>query len=237
MFDAFVLRFEFQQLSLWFAARASPPTAQSVACVYPCRLKPLKSVTYSRTHRREKPIRTKAVRQSTAYCDRLLLCSAVLRPTALAFLVGFPVSADRSVDASVAFLLCMGPCRCPEQVLGRSIDRSIDRSIHRKTCPDTPPYPTSLFSHLPWLSLPGPAPATSVICAAIEIRELLDRLFSWCDLCLPANEQAFAESHRQKIQKFQVQIVQEMKRSNSARSQVRHSRPEDGIYIWAKRRQ
>jgi len=55
----------------------------------------------------------------------------------------------------------------------------------------------------------------------IEFRELLDRLFSWCDLCLPANEQAFAESHRQKIQKFQVQIVQEMKRSNSARSQVR----------------
>eukprot|EP00752_Nemacystus_decipiens_P011952 g10597.t1 len=53
-----------------------------------------------------------------------------------------------------------------------------------------------------------------------EFRELLDRLFSWCDLCLPANEQAFAESHRQKIQKFQVQIVQEMKRSNSARSQV-----------------
>ncbi|CAM9757732.1 unnamed protein product, partial [Discosporangium mesarthrocarpum] len=52
-----------------------------------------------------------------------------------------------------------------------------------------------------------------------EFRELLDRLFSWCDLCLPANEQAFAESHRQKIQKFQVQIVQEMKRSNSARSQ------------------
>lgn len=53
-----------------------------------------------------------------------------------------------------------------------------------------------------------------------EFRELLDRLFSWCDLCLPGNEQAFAESHRQKIQKFQVQIVQEMKRSNSARSQV-----------------
>ncbi|CAN0072411.1 unnamed protein product [Ascophyllum nodosum] len=53
-----------------------------------------------------------------------------------------------------------------------------------------------------------------------EFRELLDRLFSWCDLCLPANEQAFAESHRQKIQKFQVQIVQEMKRSNGARSQV-----------------
>lgn len=50
---------------------------------------------------------------------------------------------------------------------------------------------------------------------------MLDRLFSWCDLCLPGNEQAFAESHRQKIQKFQVQIVQEMKRSNSARSQVR----------------
>lgn len=54
-----------------------------------------------------------------------------------------------------------------------------------------------------------------------EFRELLDRLFSWCDLCLPANEQAFAESHRQKIQKFQMQIVQEMKRSNSARSQVK----------------
>jgi hypothetical protein len=37
-----------------------------------------------------------------------------------------------------------------------------------------------------------------------EFRELLDRLFSWCDLCLPAQEQAFAESHRLKIQKFQV---------------------------------
>ena len=64
-----------------------------------------------------------------------------------------------------------------------------------------------------------------IVCSFVrtlaEFRELLDRLFSWCDLCLPANEQAFAESHRQKIQKFQVQIVQEMKRSNSARSQVR----------------
>ncbi|CAM9255081.1 unnamed protein product [Phaeothamnion confervicola] len=53
-----------------------------------------------------------------------------------------------------------------------------------------------------------------------EFRELLDRLFSWCDLCLPAQEQAFAESHRQKIQRFQTQLVAEMKRSNSARSQV-----------------
>lgn len=60
-----------------------------------------------------------------------------------------------------------------------------------------------------------------VFCLVLaEFRELLDRLFSWCDLCLPANEQAFAESHRQRIQKFQMQIVQEMKRSNSARSQV-----------------
>lgn len=142
MFDAFVLRFELQQFSLRIAARASPPTAQSVACVYPCRLKPLNSVTYSRTLRREKPIRTKAVRQSTAYCDscRLLLCSAVLRPTALAFLVGFPASADRSVDASVAFLLCLGPCRCPEQVLGRSIDRSIHPFIE-KHAPTPHPIP------------------------------------------------------------------------------------------------
>ncbi|KAG5184825.1 hypothetical protein JKP88DRAFT_354345 [Tribonema minus] len=53
-----------------------------------------------------------------------------------------------------------------------------------------------------------------------EFRELLDKLFSWCDLCLPANEQSFAESHRLKIQKFQMQIVNEMKRTNSARTQV-----------------
>ncbi|CAM9666658.1 unnamed protein product [Chrysoparadoxa australica] len=53
-----------------------------------------------------------------------------------------------------------------------------------------------------------------------EFRELLDRLFSWCDLCLPANDKAFAESGRMKIQKFQMQIVAEMKRSNSTRSTV-----------------
>jgi hypothetical protein len=41
-------------------------------------------------------------------------------------------------------------------------------------------------------------------CMQTEFRELLDKLFSWCDLCLPANEQSFAESHRLKIQKFQV---------------------------------
>ncbi len=27
---------------------------------------------------------------------------------------------------------------------------------------------------------------------------------NWCDLCLPANEQAFAEAHRIKIQQFQA---------------------------------
>lgn len=27
---------------------------------------------------------------------------------------------------------------------------------------------------------------------------------NWCDLCLPANEQAFAEAHRIKIQHFQA---------------------------------
>lgn len=37
-----------------------------------------------------------------------------------------------------------------------------------------------------------------------EARENLELLVSWCDLCLPANEQAFAEAHRIKIQDFQV---------------------------------
>ncbi|CAM9303051.1 unnamed protein product [Pylaiella littoralis] len=36
-----------------------------------------------------------------------------------------------------------------------------------------------------------------------EARESLELLVNWCDLCLPANEQAFAESHRIKIQHFQ----------------------------------
>lgn len=80
----------------------------------------------------------------------------------------------------------------------------------------------------PWLRLVSLVSLVTldlvVFLTRTEFRELLDRLFSWCDLCLPANEQAFAESHRQKIQKFQMQIVQEMKRSNSARSQVRAHR-------------
>lgn len=37
-----------------------------------------------------------------------------------------------------------------------------------------------------------------------EARETLELLVNWCDLCLPANEQAFAEAHRIKIQHFQV---------------------------------
>ncbi|CAM9822143.1 unnamed protein product [Ectocarpus sp. 6 AP-2014] len=36
-----------------------------------------------------------------------------------------------------------------------------------------------------------------------EARETLELLVNWCDLCLPANEQAFAEAHRIKIQHFQ----------------------------------
>ncbi|CAM9717945.1 unnamed protein product, partial [Discosporangium mesarthrocarpum] len=36
-----------------------------------------------------------------------------------------------------------------------------------------------------------------------EARENLELLVNWCDLCLPANEQAFAEAHRIKIQDFQ----------------------------------
>eukprot|EP00752_Nemacystus_decipiens_P001779 g1719.t1 len=36
-----------------------------------------------------------------------------------------------------------------------------------------------------------------------EARETLEILVNWCDLCLPANEQAFAEAHRIKIQHFQ----------------------------------
>lgn len=36
-----------------------------------------------------------------------------------------------------------------------------------------------------------------------EAREALELLVNWCDLCLPANEQAFAEAHRIKIQDFQ----------------------------------
>lgn len=40
-----------------------------------------------------------------------------------------------------------------------------------------------------------------------EARETLEILVNWCDLCLPANEQAFAEAHRIKIQHFQASIV------------------------------
>lgn len=40
-----------------------------------------------------------------------------------------------------------------------------------------------------------------------EARETLDLLVNWCDLCLPANEQAFAESHRIKIQNFQASFL------------------------------
>eukprot|EP00611_Tribonema_gayanum_P016004 TRINITY_DN2793_c0_g1_i5.p1 TRINITY_DN2793_c0_g1~~TRINITY_DN2793_c0_g1_i5.p1 ORF type:complete len:245 (-),score=67.25 TRINITY_DN2793_c0_g1_i5:184-918(-) len=36
-----------------------------------------------------------------------------------------------------------------------------------------------------------------------ECRELLELLMNWCDLCLPANETAFAEALRIKIQDFQ----------------------------------
>lgn len=39
-----------------------------------------------------------------------------------------------------------------------------------------------------------------------EAREFLELVVNWCDLCLPANEQAFAEAHRIKIQDFQVII-------------------------------
>lgn len=39
-----------------------------------------------------------------------------------------------------------------------------------------------------------------------EARESLELLVNWCDLCLPANEQAFAEAHRIKIQDFQVSL-------------------------------
>jgi len=37
-----------------------------------------------------------------------------------------------------------------------------------------------------------------------EARETLEILVNWCDLCLPANEQAFAEANRIKIQHFQA---------------------------------
>lgn len=40
-----------------------------------------------------------------------------------------------------------------------------------------------------------------------EARETLEILVNWCDLCLPANEQAFAEAHRIKIQHFQASLV------------------------------
>jgi hypothetical protein len=32
-----------------------------------------------------------------------------------------------------------------------------------------------------------------------ENREQLELLMNWCDLCLPANETAFAEAHRLKV--------------------------------------
>ncbi|CAN0151922.1 unnamed protein product, partial [Laminaria digitata] len=40
-----------------------------------------------------------------------------------------------------------------------------------------------------------------------EARESLELLVNWCDLCLPANEQAFAEAHRIKIQHFQARRI------------------------------
>lgn len=99
-------------------------------------------------------------------------------------------------------------CSCPSASLSVGLSVSVSVSLSLPAC---------LRS-----CVPAFLPVVFVVLrnAIKEFRELLDRLFSWCDLCLPANEQAFAESHRQKIQKFQVQIVQEMKRSNSARSQV-----------------
>ncbi|KAG5178080.1 hypothetical protein JKP88DRAFT_350454 [Tribonema minus] len=36
-----------------------------------------------------------------------------------------------------------------------------------------------------------------------ESREQLELVTNWCDLCLPANETAFAEAHRLKLQDFQ----------------------------------
>ena len=40
-----------------------------------------------------------------------------------------------------------------------------------------------------------------------EARESLELLVNWCDLCLPANEQAFAEAHRIKLQHFQARLL------------------------------
>lgn len=42
------------------------------------------------------------------------------------------------------------------------------------------------------------------ITVVTEARESLELLVSWCDLCLPANEQAFAEANRIKIHDFQA---------------------------------
>ena len=39
---------------------------------------------------------------------------------------------------------------------------------------------------------------------SVEARETLELLVNWCDLCLPANEQSFAEANRIKIQDFEV---------------------------------
>ena len=52
----------------------------------------------------------------------------------------------------------------------------------------------------------APALALPRRCCYPEARETLEILVNWCDLCLPANEQAFAEAHRIKIQHFQARL-------------------------------
>lgn len=53
-----------------------------------------------------------------------------------------------------------------------------------------------------------------------EARESLELLVSWCDLCLPANEQAFAEANRIKIQDFQDYLASGMQSVVSATGEI-----------------
>jgi hypothetical protein len=40
-----------------------------------------------------------------------------------------------------------------------------------------------------------------------ENREQLELLMNWCDLCLPANETAFAEAHRLKVHSLMIMMT------------------------------
>ncbi|CAM9137682.1 unnamed protein product [Ascophyllum nodosum] len=53
-----------------------------------------------------------------------------------------------------------------------------------------------------------------------EARETLELLVNWCDLCLPANEQSFAEANRIKIQDFEEYLASVLQSVVSATGEV-----------------